>query len=165
MVVDAEWEPLRTSDLQKLLSAEELGYRRPTQFLQHLQHLLGDKVASIDDAILRRRQNQLCSSCHHILTDGWTNVRGDSIWNFVVDTPKYIFYYALLLLGPLDGNDLHYYRTNCHKSCRTIEADYPTVEPGENSTVNICGDLRPPVGILETRSSSTSVLEAIRRQE
>ncbi|KAG0426494.1 hypothetical protein HPB47_026404 [Ixodes persulcatus] len=39
--------------LQQLLSAEELGDRRPSQFLRHLQHLLGDKAASIDAAILR----------------------------------------------------------------------------------------------------------------
>ncbi|CAN7938888.1 unnamed protein product, partial [Ixodes hexagonus] len=38
--------------LQQLLSAEELGDRRPSQFLRHLQHLLGDKAASIDAAIL-----------------------------------------------------------------------------------------------------------------
>ncbi|KAG0445349.1 hypothetical protein HPB47_016415 [Ixodes persulcatus] len=39
--------------LQLLLSAEELGDRRPSQFLRHLQHLLGDKAASIDTAVLR----------------------------------------------------------------------------------------------------------------
>ncbi|KAG0410614.1 hypothetical protein HPB47_012271 [Ixodes persulcatus] len=39
--------------LQQLLSAEELGDRRPSQFLRHLQHLPGDKAASIDAAILR----------------------------------------------------------------------------------------------------------------
>lgn len=39
--------------LQQLLSAEELGDRRPSQFLRHLQHLLGDKAASVDAAILR----------------------------------------------------------------------------------------------------------------
>lgn len=39
--------------LQQLLSAEELGDRRPTQFLRHLQHLLGDKASSLDAAILR----------------------------------------------------------------------------------------------------------------
>ncbi|KAG0422516.1 hypothetical protein HPB47_001666, partial [Ixodes persulcatus] len=35
------------------LHAEELGDRRPTQFLRHLQHLLGDKASSLDAAILR----------------------------------------------------------------------------------------------------------------
>ncbi|KAG0443599.1 hypothetical protein HPB47_014731, partial [Ixodes persulcatus] len=40
----------RQRRLQLLLSAEELGDRRPSQFLRHLQHLLGDKAASIDTA-------------------------------------------------------------------------------------------------------------------
>ncbi|CAN7999894.1 unnamed protein product, partial [Ixodes hexagonus] len=40
--------------LEQLLSAEELGDHRPSQFLRHLQHLLGDKAASIDAAILRQ---------------------------------------------------------------------------------------------------------------
>lgn len=39
--------------LQQLLSTEELGDRRPSQFLRHLQHLLGSKAASLDTAILR----------------------------------------------------------------------------------------------------------------
>ncbi|XP_064485846.1 uncharacterized protein LOC135398363 [Ornithodoros turicata] len=39
--------------LQQVLSSEELGDRRPTQFLRHLQFLLGDKASSIDPAILK----------------------------------------------------------------------------------------------------------------
>lgn len=39
--------------LQQVLSSEELGDRRPTQFLRHLQYLLGDKAASMDPAILK----------------------------------------------------------------------------------------------------------------
>ncbi|XP_064479132.1 uncharacterized protein LOC135392347 [Ornithodoros turicata] len=39
--------------LQQVLSSEQLGDRRPTQFLRHLQFLLGDKASSIDPAILK----------------------------------------------------------------------------------------------------------------
>lgn len=39
--------------LQQLLSAEEMGDRRPSQFLRHLQHLLGNKASTLDTAILR----------------------------------------------------------------------------------------------------------------
>lgn len=41
------------SRIQQLLGSEELGDRRPTQFLRHLQKLLGEKAASFDTAILR----------------------------------------------------------------------------------------------------------------
>lgn len=41
------------SRIQQLLSSEELGDRRPTQFLRHLQKLLGDKAATFDTAVLK----------------------------------------------------------------------------------------------------------------
>lgn len=39
--------------IQQLLSGQELGDRKPTQLLRHLQYLLGEKAATIDPAILR----------------------------------------------------------------------------------------------------------------
>lgn len=41
------------SRIQELLNSAELGDRRPTQFLRHLQKLLGEKAPSFDDAVLR----------------------------------------------------------------------------------------------------------------
>ncbi|KAG0427513.1 hypothetical protein HPB47_025441 [Ixodes persulcatus] len=48
--------------LQQHLSAEELGDRRTSQFLRHLQHLLGDKAASID--ALSFESFSYSASCH-----------------------------------------------------------------------------------------------------
>lgn len=39
--------------LQQLLSGEDLGDRRPSQFLRHLQSLLGDRAATFDEALLK----------------------------------------------------------------------------------------------------------------
>ncbi|XP_064458440.1 uncharacterized protein LOC135368832 [Ornithodoros turicata] len=41
------------SRLQQLLSAEELGDRRPTQLLRRMRQLLGDNSVSMDDTLLR----------------------------------------------------------------------------------------------------------------
>ncbi|XP_064478904.1 uncharacterized protein LOC135392140 [Ornithodoros turicata] len=38
---------------QQLLSAEDLGDRRPSQFLRHLQGLLGDRASSFDERLLK----------------------------------------------------------------------------------------------------------------
>lgn len=45
-----ESEPRR---LQQLLTSEELGDRKPTEFLRRIEQLLGDKATTIDTAILR----------------------------------------------------------------------------------------------------------------
>lgn len=45
--------PPKHRRIQQLLCNEELGDRRPTQFLRHLQHLLGDQPACSETAILR----------------------------------------------------------------------------------------------------------------
>ncbi|XP_037521187.1 uncharacterized protein LOC119397976 [Rhipicephalus sanguineus] len=39
--------------IQQLLSAEELGDRRPSQLLRRMKQLLGDNARSVDDALLR----------------------------------------------------------------------------------------------------------------
>lgn len=39
--------------LQQLLSAEEIGDRRPTQFLRHMQALLGARASTFDEQILK----------------------------------------------------------------------------------------------------------------
>ena len=39
--------------LQQLFSAEELGDRKPTQLLRHMQQLLGDKAGTMDNSVLR----------------------------------------------------------------------------------------------------------------
>lgn len=39
--------------IQQLLNNEELGDRRPTQFLRHLQHLIVDQPGFLDTAVLR----------------------------------------------------------------------------------------------------------------
>ena len=39
--------------LQQLLTAEELGDRKPTQLLRHMQQLLGDKAGATDESLLR----------------------------------------------------------------------------------------------------------------
>ncbi|XP_064470083.1 uncharacterized protein LOC135384829 [Ornithodoros turicata] len=38
---------------QQLLSAEDLGDRRPSQFLRHMQSLLGDRAQTFDEALLK----------------------------------------------------------------------------------------------------------------
>ncbi|XP_064468654.1 uncharacterized protein LOC135382311 [Ornithodoros turicata] len=38
---------------QQLLSGEDLGDRRPSQFLRHLQGLLGDRAATFDESFLK----------------------------------------------------------------------------------------------------------------
>ncbi|XP_064462468.1 uncharacterized protein LOC135373138 [Ornithodoros turicata] len=39
--------------LQQLLTAEELGHRRPSQLLRAMQALIGDRAAAFDDSLLR----------------------------------------------------------------------------------------------------------------
>ncbi|XP_064463893.1 uncharacterized protein LOC135375112 [Ornithodoros turicata] len=53
---DALITRLMTSEqrrIEQLLSCDDLGYRKPTQLLRHLQYRLGDKAATIDSAVLR----------------------------------------------------------------------------------------------------------------
>ncbi|XP_064465152.1 uncharacterized protein LOC135376550 [Ornithodoros turicata] len=55
---------------QQLLSGEDLGDRRPSQFLRHLQGLLGDRASSFDERLLmelflqRLPYHRTDDSCH-----------------------------------------------------------------------------------------------------
>ena len=53
--------------MQQLFNAEELGDRKPSQLLRHMQQLLGDKANNTNGAFIRELSLQLLPSNVHMV--------------------------------------------------------------------------------------------------